>query len=82
MHENISILLKMGFTILIAGTLSSYLDGLLLSKALARLQLVNAQMSYYNFRFIDVLSAGFVLIIFSLALKRAVHAVEENKNTI
>lgn len=82
MDENISILMKMGFTVLIVGTLSSYLDGLLLSKALAHVQIKNAQMTYSNVAYIDVLTAGFVLIIFSLALKRAVYAVVENKHTI
>lgn len=82
MYENASIILKLGITIMIVGTISEYTNGLLTSKALTYLQISNAQINFINIAYFDLFITGTVLIIIAVALKRAVHAVEENKKTI
>ena len=82
MYENVSILYKLGLTILVVGTAYIYIDGVLLSKAITALEITNAQLSMSNFSFVDSIIGGILIIIIASALKTAVHAVEENKNTI
>ncbi|WP_211747793.1 DUF2975 domain-containing protein [Paenibacillus sp. Marseille-Q4541] len=82
MKENVPILYKLGMVNLILGTAFVYLDGYLLKQALQELEIVNADMVFTDFSYWDSLISGFILILFASALKSAVHAVEENKNTI
>ncbi|MFC0186769.1 DUF2975 domain-containing protein [Fictibacillus aquaticus] len=82
MIENVSILMKMGLTIMIIGAASSLIEGILINRSLSDVQIANATISYSNIQFADYVINGIVLIIFSLALKKAVIAVEENKHTI
>lgn len=82
MYENVSILFWMGITFSILGSVTTYTDGLLLSKAIKDLDISNASISFSNIAYLDFVFAGMVMMIFAYALKKAVHAVEENKKTI
>lgn len=82
MYENVSILLKLGVTIGILGSASTYTQNLILSKVLGVLNAVNAQIAFSNLFYMDMILGGIVLIFIALALKLAVNAVEENKKTI
>ncbi|KZE74423.1 hypothetical protein AV654_29485 [Paenibacillus elgii] len=81
-YENVSIVFKLGLTIIVTGSAYTYTDGLLLSKALAALTVSNAQISLSNLSYVDTITGGIVLLLISWALKIAVHAVEENSQTI
>lgn len=81
-YENVSIVFKLGLTLIVAGTAYTYTDGLLLSKALAALTVSDAQISLSDLSYVDTLIGGIVLLLISWALKIAVHAVEENNKTI
>lgn len=81
-YENVSIVFKLGLTLIVAGTAYTYTDGLLLSKALAALTVSNAQISLSDLSYVDTLIGGIVLLLISWALKIAVRAVEENNKTI
>lgn len=82
MYENVSILFKLGVTIIVVGSATTYLEGVLLSKALSALYVSNAEVVFSNLSYMDWIFNGIVLIIIAAALKTAVHAVEENKKTI
>ncbi|MCA1010572.1 DUF2975 domain-containing protein [Halobacillus halophilus] len=81
-YKNVSILTKLGLTIGILGTGFTYTSELLTSKAVDELEITNASVHYSSWFFIDTLIGGILLIIIASALKTAVHAVEENKQTI
>lgn len=82
MYENVAILFRLGLFIIVMGCLFSYSDDLLFSKALSRLDITNGQLIVSSLSYIDFILGGLVLLIIALSLKKAVHAVEENKNTI
>lgn len=81
-YENVSIVFKLGLTVIVAGSAYTYTDGLLLSKALAALTISNAQIALSDLSYVDTMIGGTVLLLISWALKIAVHAVEENNKTI
>lgn len=82
MYENVSVLFKLGLSIGILGTASTYTSNLILSKVLSALSITNAHVSFSNLSYIDMIAGGIVLIIIALALRTAVNAVEENRKTI
>jgi hypothetical protein len=82
MYENVSILFWMGITYAVLGSATTYMDGLLLSEAMTELEISNASIAFSNLAYQDFIFAGIVMMIFASALKKAVHAVEENKKTI
>src|SRR5690625_1785708 len=82
MYENVSILFWMGITFAVLGSATTYIDGLLVSKAITDLEISNASIAFSNIAYADFIFAGIVMVIFASALKKAVHAVEENKKTI
>ncbi|WP_458462003.1 DUF2975 domain-containing protein [Paenibacillus sp.] len=82
MYENVAILSRLGLFIIVMGSLFSYSDDLLFSKALSNLDITNGQLMVSSLSYIDFVLGGLVLLIIASALKKAVHAVEENKNTI
>ncbi|MCM3783467.1 DUF2975 domain-containing protein [Neobacillus mesonae] len=82
MNQNVTILYKLGIVIIVLGTVFTYTDGLLLSKTLDELIITNAQLVLTDYSYLDSILSGIFLIIIASALKIAVQAVEENKNTI
>ncbi|TFJ92319.1 DUF2975 domain-containing protein [Lentibacillus salicampi] len=82
MHENVSLLFGIGLTCLVLGSATTYTDGLLLSKAVTALDISNASIAFSNIAYADFIITGFVLMFIASALKTAVSAVEENKQTI
>lgn len=82
MYENASIIFKLGITTIFVGAVSTYTDGLLSAKALAALDVSNADITFSNLYYMDWILNGIILLIIAAALKTAVHAVEENKKTI
>ncbi|WP_440117825.1 DUF2975 domain-containing protein [Paenibacillus sp. QZ-Y1] len=82
MYENVAILFRLGLFIIVMGCLFSYSDDLLFSKALNQLDITNGLLIVSTMSYIDFILGGLVLLIIAFALKKAVHAVEENKNTI
>lgn len=82
MYENVPILFKLGVTITVLGSASTYIEGVLLSKTLSALEITNAEVMFSNLSYMDWILNGIILIIIAAALKTAVHAVEENKKTI
>lgn len=81
-YKNVSVIFRLGFAILVFGTVSSFTNGLLESRVISELQIKNAEVVLSNLSYLDYLLTGFVLMIVSIALKKAVQAVEENKDTI
>ncbi len=67
---------------LILGTISFYLDGLLFDKTLAMLEIENATVSFSNIDYIESIFSGITCLLIGAALKTAVKAIEENKYTI
>lgn len=82
MQENVSIIFRLGVTIMVLGSAFTYTDGLILSKALTAVDVSNATIQYSNISYIDAFIGGVVLLIIASAMKIAVEAVEENKKTI
>ncbi|MDQ0298469.1 signal transduction histidine kinase [Salibacterium salarium] len=82
MYENVSIILKLGISIMVLGSAFTYTDGLLLSKALTALDVSNGEVTFSNISYVDTVIGGGILMIIASALKIAVNAVEENKKTI
>jgi len=82
MYENVSILFWMGITFAVLGSATTYMDGLLLSKAITALDISNATIAFSNIGHTDFILGGIVMVIIAYALKKAVNAVEENKKTI
>ncbi|MBY7144950.1 DUF2975 domain-containing protein [Virgibacillus sp. NKC19-3] len=82
MYENVSILFKLGITFLVLGAATTFMDGLLLSKAITALDISNASIAFSNIAYVDFIIVGIVLLIISSAMKMAVNAVEENEKTI
>ena len=82
MYENVSIIYKLGVTILVFGTATNYTDQLLSSRALQTLNITNANIEFSNLAYLDTFISGILLLLIASALKHAVSAVEENKHTI
>ena len=82
MYENVSIIYKLGVTILVFGTATNYTDQLLSSRMLQTLTITNANVQFSNYAYLDAFIGGVVLLLIGAALKHAVSAVEENKHTI
>lgn len=82
MYENVSILYNLGITTIVLGSIFTYSEEFLLTKALAALDITNAEITFSALSYIDMIISGIILIIIASALKRAVYAVEENKKTI
>ncbi|MFD1019162.1 DUF2975 domain-containing protein [Thalassobacillus hwangdonensis] len=82
MYENVSLLFKLGLLVLVIGSVSTLLGEILSARALEQLTVTNADLSYTPFAFADFIITGIVLIVISVTLKKAVHAVKENEETI
>lgn len=82
MYGNVSVVFRLGIVILVLGTISAFTDGLLESRVIQQLQIENADVGTSNLSYLDYLLTGIVLVIVSFSLKKAVYAVEENKDTI
>ncbi|MMZ64570.1 hypothetical protein D1872_269100 [compost metagenome] len=82
MNENVPVFYRLGISIIVLGTLFNYTEGVMLSQAIGELKITNASISLTDISYVDSLISGFILIIIASALKIAVRAVEENKNTI
>ncbi|MDO6654344.1 hypothetical protein [Anaerobacillus sp. 1_MG-2023] len=82
LYENVSLISKLGYTILFLGTLSTYTEEQLALKVLDLLKITNAQISLSTGAYLDTIIGGVVLLLIASALKFAVSAVEENKQTI
>ncbi|MFD1361981.1 hypothetical protein [Lentibacillus salinarum] len=82
MYGNVSVLFRMGLTFAVLGSATTYMDGLLFSKALTALDISNASIAFSNIAYVDFIIAGIVFIVIASALRTAVNAVEENKKTI
>ncbi|MGV2883703.1 DUF2975 domain-containing protein [Paenibacillus taichungensis] len=82
MYKNVAILSRLGLFIIVMGFLFSYTGELLFTQAVAELDITNGQLMVSSLSYIDFILGGLVLLIIASALKNAVHAVEENKNTI
>lgn len=82
MYENVSVIFRLGLVFLVVGTLYAFTNGLLESKAVQQLRITNAEVEIFNMSYVDFLLTGVVLVIASTSMKKAVHAVEENKDTI
>jgi|GEM_PF-4952328 len=82
MNENVPVFYRLGISIIVLGTLFNYTEGVMLSQAIGELQITNASISLTDISYMDSLISGFILMIIASALKIAVRAVEENKNTI
>ncbi|TDQ40794.1 DUF2975 family protein [Aureibacillus halotolerans] len=81
-YKNVGVLFKLGIVSIVPGSAFVLLDNLLAQKALALLTITNATMTFTDVTYLESISSGVVLLFISLALKQAVHAVEENKQTI
>ncbi|CAM4224940.1 DUF2975 domain-containing protein [Paenibacillus macerans] len=82
MYENVSVFYKLGIVIIVLGTLFNYTESVMLTQAIGELQIVGASIQLTDISYVDSLISGFVMMIIASALKIAVNAVEENKNTI
>ncbi|MBH0170216.1 MAG: DUF2975 domain-containing protein [Bacillota bacterium] len=82
MMENVKILFKMGITILVLGSAFTFMDELLMTKALKEIHVTNASVTYTGLAYVDTFFTGIFVMILASALKVAVEAVEENKHTI
>ncbi|SFB04540.1 Protein of unknown function [Lentibacillus halodurans] len=82
MYENVSILFRMGIAFAVLGSAATYMDGLLLSKAMTALEISNASIGFSNIAYADFIIAGIVIMLIASALKTAANAVEENEKTI
>lgn len=80
--KNVILFYWLGWTMLILGTISFYLDGLLFDKTLAMLEIENATVSFSNIDYIESIFSGITCLLIGAALKTAVKAIEENKYTI
>ena len=82
LHQNVSIIWKLGIITIILGTSSTYIDEQITSRTLELLKISNATIEYSTLNYIDTIIGGIVLILIASALKYAVNAVEENEQTI
>ena len=82
MMENVKILFKMGITILVLGSAFTFMDELLMTKALKEIDVTNAAVTYTGLAYVDTFFTGIFVMILASALKVAVEAVQENKHTI
>lgn len=82
MHANVAIFFKLGVVVGLLGTVAAYTENRMALWVLTDLDITNAHISYSNISYLDTLVSGIFLILIALALRTAVRAVEENKQTI
>ncbi|SHM52650.1 hypothetical protein [Gracilibacillus kekensis] len=81
-NKNVSLFYQLGSTVLVLGSIFSYLDGLLFDKTIEALNITNATVSFSNVSYVDPIITGIICLMIGAALRVAVQAVEENKYTI